>query len=32
MQTNLENSIPKAIQIYIEECLKKVEIEKNIKI
>lgn len=32
MQTNLENSIPKDIQIYIEECLKKVEIEKNIKI
>ncbi|WP_375561015.1 DNA polymerase beta superfamily protein [Bernardetia sp. OM2101] len=32
MQTNLENSIPKDIQVYIEECLKKVEIEKNIKI
>ena len=32
MQTNLENSIPKNIQIYIEECLKKMEIEKNIKI
>jgi len=32
MQTNLENSIPKDIQIYIEECLKKMEIEKNIKI
>lgn len=32
MQTNLENSIPKDIQIYIEECLKKVEKEKNIKI
>jgi hypothetical protein len=32
MQTNLENSIPKEIQIYIEECLKKIELEKNIKI
>mgnify|MGYP000144414828 CR=1 FL=1 len=32
MQVNLENAIPKNIQIYIEECLKKVEQEKNIKI
>lgn len=32
MQTNLENSIPKDIQVYIEECLKKIEIEKKIKI
>ncbi|WP_338766775.1 nucleotidyltransferase domain-containing protein [Bernardetia sp. ABR2-2B] len=32
MQTNLKNSIPKEIQIYIEECLEKVEKENNIKI
>ncbi|WP_338791686.1 nucleotidyltransferase domain-containing protein [Bernardetia sp. MNP-M8] len=32
MQTNLENSIPKDIQVYIEKCLKKVETENNIKI
>ena len=31
MQTNLENSIPTAIQIYIEDCLKKIEVEQNIK-
>lgn len=32
MQTNLENSIPTTIQVYIEECLKKIETEQNIKI
>ncbi len=32
MQTNLQNSIPVDIQVYIEECLKKMEKEKNIKI
>ena len=30
--TNLENSIPIPIRNYIEECLKKIEEEKNIKI
>lgn len=32
MQTQLDKSIPKNIQIYIEECLKQLEAEKNIKI